>query len=40
MTGEIDLKKLLAAMTPKLLAGVHVSSRCRPARPFLEISSR
>jgi hypothetical protein len=24
MTGETDLKKLLAAMTPELLAGVHV----------------
>ncbi|PDQ19507.1 ribonuclease H family protein [Mesorhizobium sanjuanii] len=33
MSGETDLKKLLATMTPQLLAGVHVFVTLPPAAP-------
>ena len=33
MTGETDLKKLLAAMTPELLPGVHVFVTLAPGAP-------
>ncbi|MER9881608.1 ACT domain-containing protein [Mesorhizobium sp. M0118] len=33
MAGETDLKKLLAAMTPELLAGVHVLTTLPPDAP-------
>ena len=33
MAGETDLKKLLAAMTPELLAGVHVFTTLPPDAP-------
>jgi hypothetical protein len=36
MTGETDLKKLLASMTPELLPGVHVFVTLRPGTPIPE----
>ncbi|MER8646604.1 ACT domain-containing protein [Mesorhizobium sp. M0292] len=36
MAGEIDLKKLLAAMTPELLPGVHVFATLVPGAPVPE----
>jgi hypothetical protein len=33
MTGETDLKKLLATMTPQLLAGIHVFVTLSPGEP-------
>ncbi|ESW95413.1 ribonuclease H family protein [Mesorhizobium sp. LSJC268A00] len=36
MAGETDLKKLLAAMTPELLPGVHVFATLVPGAPVPE----
>ncbi len=36
MTGETDLKKLLATMTPELLPGVHVFVTLPPGKPVPE----
>ena len=36
MAGETDLKKLLASMTPHLLAGVHVFATLAPGTPMPE----
>lgn len=36
MTGETDLKKLLATMTPQLLAGIHVFVTLAPGMPIPE----
>jgi len=36
MAGETDLKKLLASMTPHLLAGIHVFATLPPGTPMPE----
>src|SRR5882757_950368 len=36
MTGETDLKKLLATMTPELLPGIHVFVTLAPGAPIPE----